>query len=496
MSAPELPAEETVDLLDRPEAGGKAIRGTAIRTLGFGVITLLGLISAPVLTRHLDVVDFGRYTTVLSLVTLLSLVTEGGLSALGMRELAVLDEAAKRAFMRNLVGMRLVLTLIGTALAVLFAAVAGYGSTIVAGTALAGAGALTYAAQGTAALPLNAELRMGWITAADVLRQAVFVVAIVAFVIAGAGLLPLLAATIPAGLASTALLAWVLRGRVVWRPAFEREAWRRMLRAALPIATAGAVNSAYFRVVILLMSLIASAVETGYYALSFRVIEILVSVPVLIVGPLLPILSRAARNDQERLAFAFRLTSDAALIAGTFLALLTFVGAPLAMFVLTGSGTGPPVGALRIQSVTLLAVFLNVAYSSVLIAMHHNRDLVLANVATLAVTAVAAGILIPLYGAHGGAAAAAGGEYSLLACYAVMLRRARPDLRPSLRFAVRAAVAAGVALAASALIRLPTVPNLTAVVIAAVVYVLVLAAIRGLPREVVDALLRREEAAT
>lgn len=480
-----------VDLLDRPEAGGKAIRGTAIRTMGFGVITLLGLVSAPVLTRHLEVVDFGRYATIMSLVTLLSLVTEGGLSALGMRELAVLDEADKRAFMRNLVGMRIVLTLIGTGFAVLFAAVAGYGGTFVAGTALAGAGALTYAAQGTAGLPLIAELRMGWITAADVLRQTVFVLAIVGCVVTGAGLLPLLAATIPAGVASTALLIWVLRGRIVWRPAFEADAWRRMARAALPIATAGAINSAYFRVVILLMSLIAPAVQTGYFALSFRVIEILVTVPVLVVGPLLPILSRAARDDQERLTFAFGLTSDAAVIAGTYLALLTFVGAPLAMFVLTGNATGPAVGALRIQSVTLLAVFLNVAYGSVLIALHRHRDLVVANGTTLVLTIAAAAVLIPIAGARGGAAAATAGEWALLVAYAVMLRTARRELHPSRRFASRAAVAAVAALAASALIRLPTVPNLAALLIAAVVYPAVLIVIRGLPQEMIDALLRR-----
>jgi O-antigen/teichoic acid export membrane protein len=491
VTAPELPTEEAVDVLDRPEAGGMAIRGTMLRAGGYGVITLLGLISAPIITRHLGVIDFGRYTAVMSLVTLLALVTEGGISAYGMRELAVLDRAGQKTLMRHLVGIRVALTLAGALLAVAFAAAAGYGAALVLGTALAGAGVLTYAAQGTVALPLAAELRLGWITAADVLRQIVFVLAVVALVLAGAGVTPLLGAAIPAGLAGTLLLVHRLRGRIVWRPAYDRATWTAILRQALPIAAAGAINSAYFRAVILLMSIIAAEVQLGYFALSFRVVEILVAVPALVVGSLMPIFSRAARDDQERLGYAFRRTYDIAVVAGTLLTLLTFTGAPLAISVLTEGGAGPAVDVLRVQSLTLVAVFVNVAYASVLIALRRHRELILVNAFTLLLTLVAALVLVPLEGALGGAIAAALGEWALLAAYVVALRRARPDLHPSHAFVLRAAVAAAVAVAAATLIDVPWIPNLAGVAVAGVAYLLALAAVGGVPPEVWQALLRR-----
>jgi O-antigen/teichoic acid export membrane protein len=457
---------------------------------------LLGLISAPLLTRHLGVVEFGRYMTVFSLVTLVALLTDGGLGALGVRELAVLGGADRRAFMRNLIGIRALLLAVGVLGAVVFAALAGYGSTLVVGTLAAGAGACTYAAQGVASLPLAAELRLGWVTAAEVLRQVVFVATLAGGVLLGAGVVALLAATIPAGLAGTLLLVWVLRSRADWRPAFDVAAWRAILRHALPIGLAGAIYSTYFRLVILVMSVIAAATQTGYFALSFRVIEVLVGVPFLLTGSLIPIFTRAGRGDDARLSFAFSRTFDVAILGGVGLTLVTFAGAPFAMWLLTGDAHGPAVEILRIQSFTLVAVFVNSAYGAVLISLHRHRDLVLVGTLTLLVTLVAAAILVPLADARGGAFATVLGEWSLTVGVLIVLARVRPNLRPQPSVVLKAALASAVAGVAAAFVEIPRFPNLAPPLIAGVVYALALVAMRGVPSELTDALLRRRSAAS
>jgi O-antigen/teichoic acid export membrane protein len=492
MSAPEAATPEIPHPLDTPAAGGIAIRGTALRAIGFGVVTLIGLVSAPVLTRHLGVVDFGRYSTVLSLIAVVSVVTDAGLGALAVRELAVLPPAAHRALMRHLLGIRLLLTLIGLAAAITFAALVGYGERMVLGTVVCGMGAITYIAQGTLSLPLQAGLRLGVVTAAEVVRQVVLTVAIVALVLAGAGVVPLLAATIPAGLAGTLALAGTARGSLVLRPRYDAAAWRRILHATLPIAVGGAMYALYFRLVLLLMSVIASAMQTGWFALSFRVVEILVGVPFLVVGSLLPLFARAARDDQERLAFGFRRTFDVSVVAGVGLTLVTYTGAPLAMSILTGDASGGPVDVLRIQSLSLVAVFVNVCLGTVLIALRRHRALLAVNAIALGGIVVAALVLVPAAGARGGAAAAAAGEWLLALAYGLALLRARPDLRPSFSAFPKAAVAAAAAVLASRAVHVPYVPNVGTVAVASVVYVVVLWAVRGVPPELTIALLRRD----
>ena len=68
MSTREPDPDEHV--LTSPEAGGKAIRGGAIRTAGYGVGLLLTAIASVFLLRHLGVVRFGQYTTVIAIVTI------------------------------------------------------------------------------------------------------------------------------------------------------------------------------------------------------------------------------------------------------------------------------------------------------------------------------------------------------------------------------------------------------------------------------------------
>src|SRR4051812_11818019 len=70
-------SEDRVEILDKPEAGVKALRGSVIRVGGYGVGVLLGLISAPLLIRHLGIVDFGRYLTVVSVIGLVQGVIGG-----------------------------------------------------------------------------------------------------------------------------------------------------------------------------------------------------------------------------------------------------------------------------------------------------------------------------------------------------------------------------------------------------------------------------------
>ena len=52
------------------------LRGGAIRSIGYVAGVLLALISAPLLVRHLGVVDFGRWVTITSLVFIVSGLTE------------------------------------------------------------------------------------------------------------------------------------------------------------------------------------------------------------------------------------------------------------------------------------------------------------------------------------------------------------------------------------------------------------------------------------
>jgi len=479
------------DLLDTREAGPAALRGSVLRTGSYVLGILLSLISARVLIEHLGVSSFGRYTTVVALVTIVAGFTEAGLNSIVLREYSTLGEQPRREMMASAIGIRLILTVSGVALAVAFAAIAGYGSAMVAGTALAGVGLVLQLLQSTLSTTLQAQLRFGWVSAVEVLRQVVNVALLVALALAGAGLLPLLAVAIPASAVSLLFTIPLVVRYTSLRPSFHAGRWWGLLRETIPWAVIAAVSIVYFRLALVLMSLISSAVQTGYFATSFRITEVLVAIPVLVISAAFPILARAEREDSERFDFASGRIFELALFAGTLLVLALEVGAGFAIHVIAADKADPSVAVLRIQGLALIASFVAVACGYPLLMLRRYREVLFANLLALAISAILTLSLAPSHGARGAALAALIAEVGLALSQAVMLRRAAPGVAMRLGTILAVAVGGGAAVAVG--LALPVHP-LVGASVAVAVYLAILRLLGRLPPELgelLSGLLRR-----
>jgi O-antigen/teichoic acid export membrane protein len=476
------------DVLDTPAAGRLVIRGGALRIASFVVGVGISVATVALLIRQLGAGDYGRYVTVVSLVTLVGALAEAGMTNLGIREYTTLADEERDDVMRSLLGLRIALSVLGVFAGVLFAAVAGYSDTMVVGTVTAGFGLLLTNLQGAYSVPLASRLALGRVSILEVARQVFTLVATVALVAAGAGLLAFLAVPLPVGVAVLGLTLWWVRRSIPLLPAFDRARWMTLLRHSASFAVAAAVGTIYIYVIVIVMSLTASEKEVGYFGASFRVFIVLGSIAGLVVTSAFPVLARAARDDRTRLAYALQRLFDVSLVVGAWMAVSTVVGAKFAIDVLAGPGFGPAVGTLRIQGVAVFASFLLATWAFALVSLHRHRALLLANAFALFLSLTLSLILVSPYGAHGAAVATIVGETGLATAYAISLMRHDRDLRPELR--VAGPVAAAAALAAAAGLLLP-IPSVAGIVVATAVYGAVVVALRAIPAELIEAIPRR-----
>jgi O-antigen/teichoic acid export membrane protein len=475
------------DLLDTPAAGPTAIRGAAVRLVGYGISVLLGAVAMALLFRHLGVEDAGRYVTIVALVGLFGGVTDAGLATIAVRELTVRFGSDRDSLFRSLLGIRIATALAGAALATLFAAVAGYGAKLVLGTILAGMGFVLQSVQLTLTAPLVKNLRQGWVAALDVLRWTAFALLVAALVGLDASLLPFLGVTIPVGILVLGLTAWLVHREVPLRPSFVTAPWAALVKEALPFAIAIAVASTYFRVALILVSLLLTAQETGYFAASYRVIEVLVVIPQLVIGAAFPILARAAGTDSERFAYGVRRLFEASLLFGAWVALCLVLGASLAIEIIAGPDFDPAATILRIQGLAMLASFIAVLWSYALLGLRRHGDLLVMTAVPLTVTTVLTVVLAVAYGTKGAAVATVIGEVTMAVVGAILLARAAGFVPVSVAPFVRVAVA-GLAGAAVALI--PGTPVVLDLMLGTVVYFAVLLALNGIPKELIVELRR------
>jgi PST family polysaccharide transporter len=491
MGAEAIDATPPLDPLDRPEAGAKAIRGGAIRSVAFVVNTLLITAIVPLMTRHLGVGDFGRFVTASSVVMIVAGVTEFGLSGVGTREYALAGAADRRRLLGNLLALRTLLTLAGLAIAFLLMAAAGYPSVVLAGMLIAGLGLILLNVQQTLTLVLTASLRWGLYSVFELVNTIFIVGGTILLVLIGARLLPFFYISALSSLAALVATLIGLRGHVV-RARFDIGEWRRMLRDALPYAAAATVGILYFRIALIVVSLGSSAAQTGYYSTSFKIVEVTSGFAFLIASSAFPIFARAGRDDHERLRYGSARVGDTAMIVGVYLALSLVIAAPFVILVVGGHAYRPAVPVLRVQAITLVATFVLATWSYALLSLREHRRLLQSNGLALAVAIVLSLALVPRLAAQGAAIATAATEFVLAAAYWVSLSRSRARMRPSLALLPKVLLAAA---AAEALALLVPLPSIALWAIGSLVYVLLLLATRAFPPELVHALLRRDRQA-
>lgn len=476
------------DVLDSSAAGGMVIRGGLARLVSYVAAVGLSVVSAAVLTRYLGVRVFGRYTTVISLVSVVTVVTDAGMSTLGTREYAVKAPAERDTLLRDLLGLRMMLTALGVILATAFVVIAGYSATLIIGTVLASGATLALVYQHTLSIPLAAELRLGTLATLELLRQLLSVVLIVALVLVGAGVAPLLAVSLLVYLILVAITAALVRGRAPLRLELRPRRWMSLLGLTVSFSLATAVGTIYVYAAQILTSLVTSEHQSGLFALSFRVYVALAAVPGLLVGGALPLLARAARDDQARLGYALQRIFEVGLILGTATALGLLAGAPFVAEVVGGPKYAGAAEVIRIQGFGLIASFLIAAWGYALLSIKRYRALIAINGVALLVSCSLTLILASAHGAQGAAVATLCGEASLALGCLLVLARDHPELRPRLGVLPKVALAAAPALALALLLKLPSFP--LALLVLAVYGSLVLVT-RAVPREVAEVLRAR-----
>jgi O-antigen/teichoic acid export membrane protein len=487
--APVTHKPNSADILDSGDAGGRFIRGGLALTAAYVVNLLLSLAAVPLVIRHLGPADYGRFATVSAIIFIVAGFTEAGLTSLGVREYSSMPRSEGALLLRNLIGLRLTTTALGVAVTMSIFAVAGSPTVVVLGLAVAGAGLMVRLVGDNYGIPLNVQLRLGWVALIGIAYQFTLCAGYVILVLAGAGVIPLLAVVIAASAVLLIGTAALVRREVSIVPAFDLRVWRRLLRETLPFAAAAAVGIVYFREALVLMSFLSSGQETGYYSAAFKIVEVLTAVPWILAASGLPILARAARDDSARLSYAVQRLFEVGLILGVWMSASTIVGARLGIDVVAGAKFHASIGVLEIQALAIVTSFVAAILGYALLSLREYRRLLRANALAVSIVTILSVVLIPAHGARGAAIAPTAAEACLGLAYAVSLARSKAHLRLSLRVVPGLAIGLGASLAVA--YALPVSSELIRLLALAAVYFPLLYVLKVIPLEVVGALVRR-----
>jgi O-antigen/teichoic acid export membrane protein len=375
---------------------------TGVQILGKTISTALGIIIVGLMTRQLGTEGFGAYSTANAFLQVFALLLDLGLNVTLVAMLGehAGDEKFEKRCTSALFTLRVVMAFLILGLVAPAVAIASPYPLELKLAIIALVGSFIFPSLNQ--VVVGAQQRHLKMSMAAVAENVGRVIALAGLLIAqanGLGLVPIMWFISLAGFANFILNFLSARKYADfhwnWDPAF----WKMALHRSWPVGLSIAFGLAYFKADTLILSFVRPQTEVGIYGAAYRVLEILITIPFMYAGVLLPILSNAfAKKDFPKFKNLVTNSIDVMLVFCLPMMAGTWILGERIMTLVAGPEFAESGRILSILIVAVAAIYLNTVFSHIVVAIDGQRKMIPVYIA-VAIAAVAGYLLfIPTYG--------------------------------------------------------------------------------------------------
>lgn len=372
-------------------------RQSIIQLVSKAFATLVGLAVVGIMARGLGPAGFGEYTAIVTFLQFAGILADLGLTMTAGRALGQ-SLTDKRELMGNVLSFRVTTAAFAFALAPLFALALPYPPIVKTGIALTSVALFLSSVSSTIGAIFQAELKSGWLAATEIGGRLVLLAGTALAFYRGSGLVAYLWALTASATIAMAI-TWVGAQRYIphtWR--IDTVVWRTLWRDTWPLAITIILNLAYFRTDVILLSLIRPVTEVGLYGASYRLLEVLLTIPAIVGGLVLPLAAGFfVRQERDKLSELYRGSFDALASLGLAgVVASAAIGVPL-MTALAGADFKIAGQLLLPVSVAAAGAFAAGAAGYIIYSMGLQRDMIRYYLSAAIVAVAGYIILIPHY---------------------------------------------------------------------------------------------------
>ncbi len=270
-----------------------------IKLLSFGFSLLI--------VRNLGVDAFGQYSAVLAFAVVFYFVADLGLSPYTVREVARWRDsedglAQTNQIYSNVVYLRLILSVLATAITVVAAWWTGRPTVMIIAIVLSNLGLVLWALHGANSAVMSGLERVDLANGANVINQVVFIAAGTAALYWGGGYYGLIIASV-LGTALMTVVSWrILRTMQVHLAHPDLRRWLPLLAASLPFGIMTLAQNLSLNFDSVILNVTRGDVETGYYGAVYGLVFSAVVISNVLNTTLYPSLTRQSVNNSHLLS--------------------------------------------------------------------------------------------------------------------------------------------------------------------------------------------------
>lgn len=282
-----------------PRTSRSLLTGAGALVVGRYGVAAFGWLGSILMVRYLTDSEWGELSFVLSLLSIVGFISDLKLSRVVLAEVLA-DEEGAGEVVGSYVGLRGAIGLVAYAIALAWVTIGDYSGHVVLTTAIAGLNLVILSAGWGIGLLFQARLWLRSIAWGIFLGQAAQFAVTVAIILLGRSSVAAFAwATVLNSVVFVVFLLVAGRHGGPLRLRVEPVKWGLWLKEAAPLALGSALDTIYFRLDIVMLSILGSFAAVGVYSVGYKFSDLIGAIPSAVITPAAALLIAHWGKDDE-----------------------------------------------------------------------------------------------------------------------------------------------------------------------------------------------------
>jgi O-antigen/teichoic acid export membrane protein len=346
----------------------RVAKNTGIIIIGSLIFRIISLFVVIYLARYLGVVDFGKYSFIFAYLAFFGIITDLGLQEILVREMSRDDSIAPK-LIGNAYIIRLILTVFAFVMSIIIITLMSYPTDTTTYIYIASCTLLFISFSDFYITIFQANLKMVYNIIAKLVYRVVSAGLIFWIIFSHGTIMQILIALVFSEMVKTLISYLFSRKFVKARFEIDFGLWKYLFKEALPLALGSVIWTIYFRIDVLMLSMMQGDAPVGIYSAAYKLSEPLSLIPAALVVSLFPIMSASFIKSEERLIKSYRLAIRYLMIIILPIAIGTTLIADEIILLIYGAEFADSVTVLQILIWTLVFISVNQVLTTLLVAM-------------------------------------------------------------------------------------------------------------------------------
>ena len=350
----------------------KIAKNVGIIIAGNVVFRLISLFITIYLARYLGTEGFGKYSFVFAYLVFFTVLADLGLRKIFIREMSRCIPASPK-LMGNAYVMALILAIFATILSIVVITLMAYPSDITTYICIASFTVVFVSFSEFYSTIFQVNFRMEYDVFAKITSKILSAILISGIIFSKGTLMHIIIALVFSEMVRM-LLNYLFSKRFI-RPKYEIdfELCKHLLKEALPLALTSVVWIIYFKIDVVMLSVMKGDSPVGIYSAASNLLDPFSLIPYALVISLFPIMSASSKTSKEMLVKSYRLAVKYLLIVMLPIVIGTTLIAEKIIFLVYGSEFAGSVTALQILIWALIFASLNSVSLNLLISIDRQK---------------------------------------------------------------------------------------------------------------------------